>query len=118
MDRIDRDHFLDFSTKSKNFILPKHIQLLRCGSPYRENLSTCRPRPERPPAIRWSVAYPGRGGHGSMARGATSSRGMVVLLRGWDPNCSIVYGRRLQQVVETRRLELLTLSLQRRCSTS
>ena len=68
MDRIDRDHFLDFSTKSKNFILPKHIQLLRCGSPGRVNLSTCRPRPKHLPAIRWSVAYPRRGGHGSMVR--------------------------------------------------
>ena len=53
-DGIDRDHFLDYSAKSKIFNLPKHIQLLRCGSLLREPL-TGRLAPLRRPAIRWSV---------------------------------------------------------------
>ena len=62
-------------------------------------------------------------GHGSRTRSSASAsmrRSVIETLRfsGQQiPSSSIFQGQR-GQVVETRRLELLTLSLQRRCSTS
>ena len=60
--------FLDYSAKSKIFNLPKHIQLLRCGSPCGEPLTNARCA--RRPAIRWSVAFRRHWaeGHGSGVR--------------------------------------------------
>ena len=82
------------------------------------NLPTSRPEPNRRPAIRWSVAFllMELEGHGSGVRCA-----FVYLLAGASglgPElfAMVVEGR--SKVVETRRLELLTLSLQRRCSAS
>ena len=113
-DGIDRDHFLDYSAKSKIFNLPKHIQLLRCGSLESEPL-TGASRVRRP-AIRWSVACRTTAkGHGSGVRCALGL-GLVVA-SGMGPELFDCW-MRPAEVVETRRLELLTLSLQRRCSAS
>ena len=108
--------FLDYSAKSKIFNLPKHIQLLRCGPLLRASPLTPRLTPIRRPAIRWSVA--------SALAGRSRIRGslrvvprLVAMASGMDPICSIAPDTGAE-VVETRRLELLTLSLQRRCSTS
>ena len=61
-------------------------------------------------------------GHGSGARFRDMVPGDGLGedgLRGWDPISSdVLCGAGARAVVETRRLELLTLSLQRRCSTS
>jgi hypothetical protein len=57
-DGIDRDHFLDYSAKSKIFNLPKLIQLLRCDPPSRASLRRPSMTPIRRPAIRWSVTSP------------------------------------------------------------
>ena len=53
-DGIDRDHFLDYSAKSKIFNLPKQFQLLRCARSF-ERARAVRLTPIRRPAIRWSV---------------------------------------------------------------
>ena len=119
MDGIDRDHFLDFSTKSKNFNLPKHIQLLRCGA-----LQESEP-PDEPAEAVPSPSDPLVGGlpmkgrtriNGSKKRDMIPEDGRVV--SGMGPELFDCVAAVTPAVVETRRLELLTLSLQRRCSTS
>ena len=115
--------FLDYSAKSKIFNLPKHIQLLRCG-PLARASATARQGRTAAPAIRWSVAS-GHEGHGSgvrwvappairAARAAVEAGGS----RGRPGSLRFALGAVGAEVVETRRLELLTPSLQRRCSTS
>ena len=71
-DGIDRDHFLDYSAKSKIFNLPKHIQLLRCQTHSQEWVSDGRLTPLRRPAIRWSVT--------SALAGKVTDQGFVARL--------------------------------------
>src|SRR6476469_6110422 len=73
-----------------------------------------RDRPS--PAIRWSVACRRAAGHGSGARLRPVRTGQVGLLSSRVVPSSSVVGHPPQGLVETRRLELLTLSLQRRRS--
>ena len=99
-----------------------HIQLLRCGPLRRASLPTAATEVEP------SSSDPLVGGLPRWRKDTdqgldlgTWSRvlGLGVWSRGWDPSssvCDVAPG--LGRVVETRRLELLTLSLQRRCSTN
>ena len=114
MDGIDRDRVsLDTSLGEIEdfFFLPNTIQLLRCGPPKRDLPTTRRSRasPSDPlvgglPSGRTRIR--GSGG------GRSPGQGVVL---GWTRAMDAVWAP--AWMVETRRLELLTLSLQRRRST-
>jgi hypothetical protein len=123
--------------RRSRFTAETRIQLVRCGP---EGLPRAG-EPATVPAIRWSVAS--RCGEGTDQRcdglgpgtrrrledQSANRRGVAwgpEVVSGFDPSSSVLLWCCLAQdllppsstpgVVETRRLELLTLSLQRRCS--
>ena len=116
-DGIDRDLFLDYSAKSKIFNLPKHIQLLRCG-PLESKPPDGRQDAVRRPAIRWSVSFSPRRSKDTDQGFVARFSALVVGGLGDEPELFECWSTGRSKVVETRRLELLTLSLQRRCSAS
>ena len=141
-------HLAHNSAKLKIFNLPKLYPVVKvlertCGSLWRNLAVSLRPSVSvRSPAIRWSVgetlrfhvSHPTdqRSDVGIDRKTAARSRRAAVptalaleLLGALRPDIQFVSGSRRgsglssrSRVVETRRLELLTLSLQRRCSAS
>jgi hypothetical protein len=114
VDGIDRDHFLDYSAKSKiSSFLPNTIQLLRCDPP--RWVSERGADTDRSPSDRLV---------GGLLESRTRIRGSMASRRPVDPLGRIAGSGgpeifdllAARKVVETRRLELLTLSLQRRRS--
>jgi hypothetical protein len=117
MDGIDRDHFLDYSAKSK--ILHFCRTLSSCkGAAHRGGPPTIDTRSIVPsdPLVGGLPAGGRARIRGSMA-GPSSRATWILVSPRVDPSSSVVRSRIPSEgLVETRRLELLTLSLQRRRS--
>ena len=102
MDGIDRDHFLDYSAKSKILHFCRTYPVVKVRPRSRRDLPTVDPEVGRRPAIRWSVASAwedtDQGLDGDRRAGPWGWRWVPRV----GPRCSVRFGRQGGGDEETR----------------